>query len=49
MMRFDYLRFEPPETLGRRPPENRAFVTSDLMARYRRIAGDGREIIGASI
>lgn len=49
MMRFDYLRFEPPETLGRRPPENRAFVSSDLMARYRRIAGDGREIIGASI
>jgi hypothetical protein len=49
MMRFDYLRFEPPETLRRRPPENRAFVTSDLMARYRRIAGHGREIIGASI
>jgi hypothetical protein len=49
MMRFDYLRFEPPETLGRRPPEDRAFVTSDLMARYRRIAGDSREIIGASI
>src|SRR6266404_435981 len=48
MRRFDYLRFEPPETLGRRPPENRAFVTSDLMARYR-TAVDGREIIGASI
>jgi hypothetical protein len=33
MMRLDSLRFEPPETLRRRPHENRAFVTSDLMAR----------------
>lgn len=49
MMRFDYLRFEPPETLVRRPPENRALVTSDLMARYHPISGDGREIIGASV
>jgi hypothetical protein len=48
-MRFDYLRFEPPETLDRRPPEGRAFVTSDLMRRYRPIDNDGREIIGASI
>jgi hypothetical protein len=49
MMRFDYLRFEPPEALDRRPPDDRAFVTGDLMARYRPITDDGREIIGISI
>ncbi len=48
MRRFDHLRFELAETLDRRSPENRSFLASDLMARYR-IANDGREIIGASI
>ena len=47
MMRFDYLQLERPETVRRRPPENRTFGTGDLTARYR-IAYDGREIIGAS-
>jgi hypothetical protein len=41
------LNLPKPSVVAR--TENRAFVTSDLMARYRRIAGDGREIIGASI
>jgi hypothetical protein len=47
MVRFDYLRFEPLETLDRPPAEHRAFVSGDLMARYSSVEGKG--VVGLPI